>query len=1012
MAVTDYKSTLKLPRTDFPMKANLPKREPEMLKRWAAMTADDATGIYRLLMAKRKDAPLWILHDGPPYANGRVHIGTALNKILKDFIVRSRSMMGNRAAFVPGWDCHGMPIELRVARELGEKARTMPKLELRALCRAQAEHWIDVQREEFRRLGAIGDWENPYLTFTPGYDASEIGVLRKLVEEGYIYRGLRPVHWCFDCRTALAEAEVEYREHQADSIYVAFAFNGNLDDAAALAADPKDGAELGAAHRDGKFFAVIWTTTPWTLPANLGISLNQSFEYVAMHAGDAWYVVAARLADQVIEACGLSVDRRIPLSAEALHALDGKDVFSHPFAGRDSKLMFAEHVTADTGTGLVHTAPGHGYEDFVIGAQYGLPTLTPVDDAGVFTAEAGKYAGRNVFEANDAIVADLRAGGALLSASTFIHSYPHCWRCKNPLIFRATEQWFIRIDHADLRGRMLTEIDAVSWIPKWSRDRIRNMVETRPDWCLSRQRAWGVPIPAVRCSGCGEVTLDAAVMRQVEEIFAQKGSDEWYARPLGDFLPEGFKCPKCGRAEFTREEDVLDVWFDSGCSHAAVLEARTPELRWPADAYVEGIDQARGWFQVSLITATAARGGAPYKNVVTHGLALDEVGRKMSKSLGNAEDAVEVVNRIGADILRLVFASVDYASDMNVGENLFKATAEAYRKIRNTCRYMLGNLSDFDPVRDQVPLGKMLEFDRYILTQTQELAEDVWIAFESFDFQTAWHAISNFVVVELSSLYIDVARDRLYCSAAESIERRSAQTALYLMLDTLVRMIAPLIPFTAEEIYAHIPGRTEQSVHLLELNRPDPHWEDPELVARWERLLEVRGETLKLLETMRQKGTIGAPLEAAVQIAYNFSSSDESESAVESESLPEQARAAALLGSQGQISASDQHDKVMSKNSGQPSSTDLALLQELLIVSKVDPLSPEEAAEIRRRMDGTEALSADGVVARVADDPPLVIVGRRAAGLKCQRCWMYYDDGGDPELCPRCRAVVRGHAHG
>ncbi|MGH7916797.1 MAG: isoleucine--tRNA ligase, partial [Candidatus Binataceae bacterium] len=693
VASTDYKATLKLPKTDFPMKANLPKREPETLKRW------NDSGLYAQLIAARKDAPSWVLHDGPPYANGRVHFGTALNKILKDFIVRSRAMLGYRTPYVPGWDCHGMPIEHQVVRRLGDRARTVPKLELRRMCREFADEWINVQREEFTRLGVMGDWNDPYLTFTPQYEAAEIGVLRQLLDDGYIYRDLRPVHWCFDCRTALAEAEVEYREHASPSIYVAFRLNARAGDAAAVAANPADGAELAAAHQRGRLYAVIWTTTPWTLPANLGITLNQQFEYVALKAGGNYYIIAERLAETVAQACGLTVESRIPLSREALKALDGKDIFRHPFIARDSRLMFGDHVTAEAGSGLVHTAPGHGYEDFVIGSQYGLPILTPVDDAGVFTAEAGAWAGRQVFAANDAIVEKLRETGALLKVETLSHSYPHCWRCKNPLIFRATEQWFLRIDHNGLRQRALEQIDQVRWVPGWSRDRIRNMVEGRPDWCISRQRAWGVPLPALRCARCNRVTLDSGVLKRVEEIFAHEGSDSWYARPAGDFAGE-LKCG-CGGGEFTKDEDVLDVWFDSGCSHAAVL-VKARQLPWPADAYVEGVDQSRGWFQVSLITATATRGQAPYRDVVSHGLALDELGRKMSKSLGNFEYASEVVNRVGADVFRLVFASVDYSSDMNVGENLFGAVAEAYRKIRNTCRYMLGNLADFAPAHHVV----------------------------------------------------------------------------------------------------------------------------------------------------------------------------------------------------------------------------------------------------------------------------------------------------------------------
>ncbi len=955
---TDYKATLRLPQTDFPMKANLAKREVEILKRW------DAIGLYDRMLEARKDAPLFVLHDGPPYANGEVHVGTALNKILKDFIVRSRAMMGHKTPFVPGWDCHGMPIELQVSRKLGAKARTMSKLELRKLCRAHAEKYINIQRDDFRRLGVIADWPNPYLTFSPEYDAAEIGVLRDLVENGYVYRGLRPVHWCFDCRTALAEAEVEYHDHSSPSIYVAFALNANLTDPAALAADPAQGPLLANAHAKSKLFAVIWTTTPWTLPANLGISLNPGFEYVALESGGNFYIVAARLAEAVEKACGLAVTRRIPLSQEALRALDGQDIFRHPFVARDVKLMFGDHVTLDAGTGLVHTAPGHGYEDFVIGSKYGLEAYTPVDAGGRFIEAAGKYAGMPVFEANPIIVADLKASGALLHGADLSHSYPHCWRCKNPLIFRATEQWFLNMNHRELRARALAEIEKVQWIPKWSRDRIRNMMETRPDWCLSRQRAWGVPIPALRCTQCGDVTLTPALLRHVEEIFAAEGSDAWYARPVSDFAPPDQVCGKCGAGSFEKTEDILDVWFDSGCSHAAVL-AKRPQLRWPADLYIEGVDQHRGWFQVSLITATATRDAAPYRTVLTNGLTLDELGRKMSKSLGNVENAADVVSRVGADVMRLVFASVDYAADMRVGDELFTAVSESYRKLRNTSRYMLGNLHDFDPRRDLVETARMLEFDRFVLLRLERLKQTTLAAYERYDFQAVYNALVNFAVIDLSSLYVEVARDRLYCSPAGSLERRSAQTAMYHILDAMVRIIAPLLPYTADEIYAHIPGDRAPSVHLLELQPPQPAWAGAELEERWKHLLSVRAAALKLLETMRQAGAIGAPLDAEVQLG-------------------------AAPGSDGEFAATLKHDS--------------RLLKDLFLVSGVEVIPAERAAELSKLANGGESFSHDGAFGRVSSVPPLVLLGRRSDGKKCPRCWMYHHESS--ELDARCRAAL------
>jgi isoleucyl-tRNA synthetase len=631
---------------------------------------------------------------------------------------------------------------------------------------------------------------------------------------------------------------------------------------------------------------------------------------------------------------------------------------------RDGRLMFGDHVTADAGTGLVHTAPGHGYEDFVIGNRYGLKTFTPVDDAGCFTAEAGEWAGKNVFASNPDIVRHLQQIGALLKAESLSHSYPHCWRCKNPLIFRATEQWFLRIDHQGLRERALAEIDRVQWVPAWTRERIRNMVEARPDWCISRQRAWGVPIPALKCGKCGKVALDREVVRRTEEIFAREGSDAWYARPVADFAAN-FKCSACGGAEPIKQEDVLDVWFDSGCSHVAVL-TKARHLDWPCDAYVEGVDQTRGWFQVSLITATAVRDRAPYSTVVSHGLALDELGRKMSKSLGNFEYASEVVNRMGADVFRLVFASVDYSSDMNVGDNLFSAVAESYRKLRNTCRYLLGNLADFEPARDRVAPAEMLEFDRFILGRLERLKTTVGRAYEEFDFQTAYHAILNFVVIDLSSLYIDVARDRLYCDGAESRERRSAQTALYLMLDALVRLLAPLIPFTADEVYAHIPAKAAESVHLLTLAPGDPKFDDPALHDRWERLLQVRNQALKVLEAMRQAGTIGAPLEARLKLGLSG----------DGDGLADTLRASP------------------------------GLLKDLFIVSDVKLLPENDSAALRSKLNGADSLNQNGLFARVEKDSPVIVVGERASGVKCQRCWCYFDDGGHPSLCPRCRAVV------
>ncbi|MBP1684090.1 MAG: Isoleucyl-tRNA synthetase [Deltaproteobacteria bacterium] len=850
----DYKDTLSLPKTDFPMRANLPAREPAIIARW------DEIGLYQQLLQANAGKPKYVLHDGPPYANGHVHLGTALNKIIKDIIVKVKSMSGFQAPYVPGWDCHGMPIEHQVTKDLGAKARQLSQLEIRRRCRAYAEKYFGIQREEFRRLGVIGDWEQPYLTMAPAYEAAIITVFRQLVEGGFIYRGLRPVHWCPVCATALAEAEVEYTDHTSPSIYVRFPFCGTAEEAAAIALLPEDAAELAQHYQ--RLAAVIWTTTPWTLPANLAVCLNPHLEYVAVQVEHADYVVAARLADAFLKATGCrETGRRIPVN---LAALDGRDVFRHPFIERPARLVFESHVTADVGTGCVHTAPGHGYEDFAVGQKYGLPVLTPVDAAGRFTAEAGAYAGRPVFEANDAIVDELRTHGALVQVEQLQHSYPHCWRCKSPLIFRATEQWFLRVDHADLRSQALIEIDRVSWLPAWGHDRIHHMMETRPDWCLSRQRAWGVPIPAFHCRQCRAVAYTPDVIRQVEGVFAARGSDAWYELPSRELLPPGFRCA-CGSEEFEKDNTILDVWFDAGCSHEAVLRQR-PQLAWPADLYVEAVDQHRGWFQVSLITSVAVHGQAPYHNVLTHGLILDEAAKKMSKSLGNVVAPEEVIKANGAEILRLLFASVDYTADTCFSKKLLPPLLESYRKIRNTCRFLLGNLFDFDPQRDAVSGDALLELDRWILQRTAELISRVRKAYDSFSFHLVVQQLINFCAVDLSALYLDIVKDRLYCSVATAPERRSAQTALREIVEALTRLMAPILSFTAEEIWTHLPAdRRPPSVFLAGL--PEPARQDAQLAAKWERLLAVRAAVTKALEEARQSGSIGHSLDARVHLS-------------------------------------------------------------------------------------------------------------------------------------------------
>jgi isoleucyl-tRNA synthetase len=936
----DYKGTLNLPKTAFPMRANLARREPEILARWK----DD--GLYRRLLEANRAGEHYVLHDGPPYANGDVHLGTALNKIIKDVIVKRHLMAGRHAPYVPGWDCHGMPIEHQVLREIGPAARTMSKLEIRRRCREYAEKYHRIQREQFQRLGVLGDWEHPYLTMSHQYEAGIVRVLRRLAEGGFIYRGLRPVHWCPVCSTALAEAEVEYGPHTSPSIYVRFPFTGTASDAAAIARDPDGAAELSAAHQ--RISAVIWTTTPWTLPANLGVCLNPHLDYVAVKSGDEYFIVAARLADAFLAATGLEArgERRLRVD---LAPLDGRDVFRHPFIDRPARLLFESHVTAEVGTGCVHTAPGHGYEDFQVGQKYGLPVLTPVDPQGRFTEEAGSYAGLDVFQTNDAIVEELDRRGALLRAERLSHSYPHCWRCKSPLIFRATEQWFLRIDHAGLRETALREIDRVAWTPRWGRDRIANMMESRPDWCLSRQRAWGVPIPAFSCKACGRLHADPPLIEHVERIFAERGSDAWYELDARQLLPDGYRCP-CGSEALEPGDDILDVWFDAGCSHEVVLEESG--LGWPADLYVEAVDQHRGWFQVSLITAAATRGHAPYRGVLTHGLILDEDAKKMSKSLGNVISPDEIIEQHGADILRLLFASVDFTADTCFSKNLIAPLLESYRKIRNTCRFLLGNLDDFDPARDAVPLADLPEFDRWILHRGQELLRRSLRAYDDFAFHHVVQGLVNFCAVDLSAYYLDVAKDRLYCSAANSRERRCPQTAVWRSLDLLVRLMAPILSYTAEEIWSFMPGRPADSVFAAGLPAVEPGLVDEALGKRWERLLAARSAVTKALESARQEGLIGHSLDARVH----------------------------LTGSDGMHSLLQRHE---------------GFLPAFLIVSQV---------ELRREPPGSPGSPADGL--RVSVEP--------ARGGKCERCWNFSEavgrDAEHPGLCERCALVVRSVA--
>jgi isoleucyl-tRNA synthetase len=833
----DYKSTLNLPQTPFPMKADLPKREPIMLAQW------DAGQLYAKIQAARRDAPLFVLHDGPPFANGDVHIGTALNKILKDIIVKYKTMQGYRAPFVPGWDCHGQPIEFKVKKELGEKARTISQAELRKLCRAYAERFIGIQREQFKRCGVFGDWAHPYLTMAPEYEAEIIGALADLVGAGYIYRGKKPIYWCTTCRTALAEAEVEYADHTSPSVFVKFPLKDLKNE-----------------------FAVIWTTTPWTLPANLAIAVKPDLTYVRATTGAETWILAEGLVEKVAADCGVTLtvlEKKTGLDLEGLKA-------RHPFMDRDAPLVLSPYVTLEQGTGLVHTAPGHGAEDYEIGQKYGLPTLAPVDDGGVLTPEAGPFAGQFVFKANANIITHLRETGHLAARADVNHSYPHCWRCKNPVIFRAMEQWFIALDHHNLRQAALDEIKKVHWVPAWGQNRISGTVAQRPDWCISRQRAWGVPLPFLECGDCGQALVDRHLVLKFREQVARDGVDLWFEKTVAEIFGD-VKCPACGSANLVKCPDIVDVWLESGVSHRAVL-AQRPELARPCDVYLEGSDQHRGWFQSSLLPAMATTQQAPFKTVVTHGFLVVQVAetgkkQKISKSAGRPANATDYTNQYGADVLRLWIASEDYQGDIPLSDEIFDGVSDTYRKIRNTLRILLANLYDFEPARDAVPREKLSEVDRWLMSRLGGLVAELTAAYERYEFHRVYHAVNAFCAVELSSFYVDVTKDLMYTLSPFAAERRSAQTAMHATVATLAKLLAPVVPFTAEEVWQNLPGRPAESVHLSAFPRGDEWPQAPALETRWAKVMEVRRLAALELEKARQAGLIGKSLEAAVVIA-------------------------------------------------------------------------------------------------------------------------------------------------
>ena len=865
----DLKKTVNLPNTAFSQKANLGQMEPARSEKWQEI------GLYKMILAARNGREKFILHDGPPYANADIHIGTALNKILKDFVVKSRSMMGFDAPYVPGYDCHGLPIETLVEKKLaakGKDKKDLPVATFRRLCREHASTAMNNQTRDFERLGVLGEWQNPYLTMSPEYESSTARLFDKFLERGYIYKGLRPVYWCIHDQTALAEAEVEYRDHTSASVYVKFP----------LETDP---AEIDPSLAGKKVFVVIWTTTPWTLPANLGITVHPDFDYSAVETNGEVYIVASELANSFAETCGLGEIRELArFKGKKLDRMQAR----HAWLDRPSLLMNGEHVTlgeadaeveldarhesghaAKSGTGCVHTAPGHGGDDFHIAKEYGLDIYAPVDAAGRFTSDVEFFAGQTVTEANPKIVEFLRERGALLHSENYQHRYPHCWRCKNAIIFRATPQWFIAMDAnaADggetLRNRALSEVKEVKWHPEWGEGRMANMFKGRPDWCVSRQRSWGVPIPVFYCGKCDEAIADKKVIDHVADIFAKETSDAWYAKEAVELLPEGFACPKCGNnGEFRKETDILDVWFDSGSSCVAVLETRD-ELRYPADVYLEGGDQYRGWFNSSLSCGIAAHDKAPYKQIVTHGWVVDGEGRKQSKSLGNVTAPKEIIDRSGADVLRLWAAAVDYTEDVRCSDEILSRVVDAYRKMRNTLRYALGNLAGFDPATDLVDEAAMLELDRWALAELDRVTARTIEGYKGYDFQAAYNVLYQFCTVTLSARYFDIIKDRLYILAPRSSERRSAQTALYKIADSLIRLLAPLTVYTADEAWENLPGSDLASVHLAEFPVASGITDD-QLFETWERIFTIRDEVLKALETARTEKQIGSSLEAKV----------------------------------------------------------------------------------------------------------------------------------------------------
>jgi isoleucyl-tRNA synthetase len=837
-----WKNTLNLPKTEFPMKAHLNQKEPQILKKW------EDENIYEKILQKRDSLPLYILHDGPPYANGNIHLGHALNKILKDFVVKTKSMEGFLAPYVPGWDCHGLPIEHKVDQQLGPRKKEMTVLQIRKKCREYAEKYLKIQREEFIRLGVFGDWKNPYTTLDHTYESTVINYFKSFVKDKSVYRRKRPVYWCISCKTALAEAEIEYTDHTSSSIYVKFLL--------------KEIPDILKEFKDKKIFVLIWTTTPWTIPANLAIALHPEFDYSLFEMNGEYYIAATRLVPIIADLAESTFKTHKEFKGLEIKGLNT----IHPLYDRNSILITQDYVVLDQGTGCVHTAPGHGEEDYWAGLEYGLDIYSPVDSEGLFDETTGKYKGKQIFDANPEIIEDLKNNNRLIHSDKIVHSYPHCWRCKNPVIFRSTEQWFIAMDAADLRNKATTEIKKTKWLPVWGEERIGNMVQNRPDWCISRQRDWGVPIPVLYCQKCHEPVLQVEVLEKVEEQFKQNGSDSWYEKETDEFFPKGLVCSKCGHNHFEKGMDIIDVWFESGSSFG-ILD-HYPKHRFPSDMYLEGGDQYRGWFHSSLLVSTNARGMAPYHTVITHGFTLDHEGRAMSKSMGTGIEPQSIIKEKGAEILRLWVAMVNYQEDMRLGPEILSTITESYRNIRNRWRFMLGVLSDFNPRNDMVEDKDLREVDTYILNKLQHTKQKILQAYASYEYHIIYHTMSNFFTNDLSAFYLNFMKDNLYCNPQNSVARRAAQTAIFKLLKESLLLMAPILSFTTEEAWAYIPDfpEKESSIHLHQFPEIEEQYFQFIDENKWDQIGKLREKILKKIEEARNNKIIGDSLEAEITL--------------------------------------------------------------------------------------------------------------------------------------------------